>query len=181
MNKKVDDSLVNSTMKKLEAKEINVATASVVLGVSERQIFKLKRRFLNPNEIDNNKLKHPPKNKTSEDTINKIIELYKTKYRKFSYVHFHEKLISEEKIDIKIKTVERILMKENLISPFATKKTKKKAKRILQSISQAPAKDNEQNPYLDNNINFDAHDIHNRHHHIEDFGALLQMDARQDW
>lgn len=86
-----------------------------------------------------------------------------------------------EHIDIILKTVERVLKKENLISPFATKETKRKVKKILQSINQTTKQDNEQNLYLDNNIIFDAHDIHNRHHHIEDKGALIQLDARQDF
>lgn len=181
MNKKVDETLVNSIMKRLEKKKINVATASVLLGVTERQIYKIKKKFKYPPENIEKKTRKPPSNKIADNIRNQVIELYKTKYRKFSYIHFHEKLNEVENININLKTLERILMKENLISPFATKKTKKKIKKILQSINQTTTQDNEQNPLLDDNIIFDAHDIHNRHHHIEDFGALIQMDARQDF
>lgn len=181
MNKKVNDALVDSVMKKLEKKKIDVATASVLLGVTERQIYKIKKKRESPPETKETKLRKPPSNKTDEAVIKIVINLYKTKYRNFSYIHFHEKLLEVEHIDINLKTVERILMKENLISPFATKKTKKKVKKILQSINQTTTQDNEQNPYLDDNIIFDPHDIHNRHHHIENFGELLQMDARQDY
>lgn len=43
MNKKVDDSLVNFVMQKLENKEMKVPTASVILGISIRQIYKILR------------------------------------------------------------------------------------------------------------------------------------------
>ena len=181
MNKKVDDALVNSVMKKLEKKKVTVATASVLLGVSEREIYKIKKKRLDPPKKIKNKPRKLPSNKTDQIVIKKVIKLYRTKYRKFSYKHFHEKLIEDENIDINLKTVERILKKENLISPFATKDTKRKAKKILQSINQATKPGNEQNLYLDDNIIFDARDIHNRHRHIEDKGALIQLDARQDY
>ena len=181
MNKKADDSLIESIMKRLEKKKINVATAAVLLGVTERQIYKIKKKRNNPVIIKETKVRKSPPNKTDENIIKKVIELYKTKYRKFSYIHFHEKLKEIEQIDIKLKTVERILMKENLISPFATKKTKRRVKKILLSINQTTKQDNEQNLYDDNNIIFDPSSIHNRHHRIEDYGALIQLDARQDY
>lgn len=53
-------------------------------------------------------------------------------------MHFHEKLNEVEHIDINLKTVERMLMKENLISPFAAKKTKKKLKRFCNQLTKPP-------------------------------------------
>lgn len=181
MNKKINNVLLCSVLSRLENKEINVSTASILLGVTERQVYRLKKAKNTQTKKDESIAKKPPLNKTDQATIDKIIELYKTQYRSFSYIHFHEKLIENEKINIKLKTVERILKSHNLISPFATKKTRKKIKEILQSINQATTQDNEQNLQENNNIIFDPHDIHNRHRHIEDFGALLQMDARKDY
>ena len=43
MNKKTDDGLLDVTMKKMEGKEIDVATAAVILGVTERQVYRLKK------------------------------------------------------------------------------------------------------------------------------------------
>ena len=42
MNKKTNDDLLDVTMKRLEGKEIDVATAAVILGVTERQVYRLK-------------------------------------------------------------------------------------------------------------------------------------------
>lgn len=181
MNKKIDSTMLNSVLLKLENKEINASTASVLLGVTERQVYRLKKGRNAQKTKEECISRKPPTNKTNQATINKIVELYKTKYRSFSYIHFHEKLIENEKININLKTVERVLKKYNLVSPFATKKTKKKIKEILQSINQATTQDNEQNLQENNNIIFDPHDIHNRHRHIEDFGELIQMDARKDY
>ena len=181
MNKKVDDSLLGSVMEKLGRKEISIATASVLLGVTERQVYKLKRAAGKPPQERKAGPRKSPPNKTSEETVRRVVELYRTKYRSFSYAHFHEKLSEVEGISINLKTVERILKGENLASPLATKRTKKRIKGILQSISQATTQDNEQNPCLDDTIIFDARSIHNRHRHVEDFGALIQLDARQDY
>lgn len=179
MNKKVRDELVDSTLAQLKAKEINVATAAMILGVSERQIYKIKKRALNPKkQLSKTK---PPSNKTDQTIIDKIVALYKTTYRKFSYVHFNEKLACVEHININLKTLRRILMKENLISPFANKKTKENTKKILQSINDEANHVTEQNPFINDNIILDGHSIHNRFKRIQDFGALIQMDARKDF
>ncbi len=178
MNKKIDDILLKSVLCRLENKEIDASTASVLLGVSERHIYRLRKE---KNIDSNEKEKKLPFNKTDQATIEKIVTLYKTEYRTFSYIHFHEKLIEKEKINVNLKTVERILKNNNLVSPLARKKTKKKIKEILQSINQTTTQDNEQNLQENDNIIFDSREIHNRHRHIENFGALLQMDARKDF
>ena len=177
MNKKTNDDLVKLTLKRLEKKKIDVATAAVILGVTERQIYRLRK----PKQIKAKPIKKPPINKTDQSLEEKIVNLYLTKYKGFSHVHFQEKLESEEKINVTLKTLTRILKRHYIISPFATKKTKKEMKKILQSINQVTKPDNEQNLYENNNIIEDAKEIHNRVHHIEDYGELLQLDARQDF
>jgi len=177
MNKKTNDDLVKLTLKRLEKRKIDIATAAVILGVTERQIYRLRKP-----KIDKPKpIRKPPINKTDLVIENKIVELYKTKYKGFSHVHFQEKLEIEEKIIINLKTLTRILKRHYLISPFATKKTKKEIKKILQSISRASNQRGLQNPIVDNNIIEDAKEIHNRVHHMENFGELIQLDARQDY
>ncbi len=181
MNKKVDDSLVNFVMQKLENKEMKVPTASVILGISIRQIYKILRLRKEPFKRKVKTIRKPPSNKIKKNTEEKVVELYRSKYRKFSYIHFHEKLESEENIIINLKTLERTLMRHYLVSPFANKKTKKNVKKILQSLNQINDPVNEQNPYLNNNIIFEPSSIHNRIHHTKDFGALIQLDARKDF
>lgn len=83
MNKKVDDALVNSVMKKLEKKKITVATASVLLGISEREIYKIKKKRKEPPKKIKNKPRKTPPNKTDKRIVKKVIKLYRTKYRNF--------------------------------------------------------------------------------------------------
>lgn len=177
MNKKTNDDLLDVTMKRLEGKEIDVATAAVILGVTERQVYRLKK----PMADKPKPIRKPPKNKTDQLLEERVVELYQTKYRGFSHVHFHEKLGSEEGIAINLKTLTRILKRHFQISPFATKKTKRETKKILQSISGAGNQRGLQNPISDNSIIEDAKEIHNRVHHIENFGELIQLDARTDY
>lgn len=66
MNKKVDEALVSSVMKRLERKKINVATASILLGVTERQIYKIKKRVKNPSTNVGKKPRKSPSNKTDD-------------------------------------------------------------------------------------------------------------------
>lgn len=177
MNKKTNDDLVNLTLKRLEKEKIDVATAAVILGVTERQIYRLRKpKIGKPKPI-----RKPPINKTDQAIEERIVELYRTKYKGFSHVHFQEKLESEEKVAINLKTLTRILKRHYLISPFATKKTKREMKKILQSISRADNQRGMQNPIPDNNIIEDTKEIHNRVHHIENLGELIQIDARKDF
>ena len=94
MNKKVDDSLVNFVMQKLENKKMKVPTASVILGISIRQIYKILRLRKEPFKRKVKTIRKPPSNKIKKNTEEKVVELYRSKYRKFSYIHFHEKLES---------------------------------------------------------------------------------------
>ena len=77
MNKKVDEALVSSVMKRLEKKKINVATASLLLGVTERQIYKIKKRVKSPPTNVEKKPRKSLSNKTDDETKQKVIELYK--------------------------------------------------------------------------------------------------------
>lgn len=177
MNKKINDELLNLTLKRLSKKKIDIATAAVILGVTERQIYRLRK----PKEVKPKPKRKPPINKTDQLIEDKIVGLYNTKYKGFSHVHFQEKLDIDEKIKINLKTLSRILKRHYIISPYATKKTKREMKKILQSISNIDNQRGKQNPILDNNIIDDAKEIHNRVHHIENYGELLQLDARQDY
>lgn len=177
MNKKTNDELVKLTLRRLEKGAIDAATAATLLGISERHVYRLRK----PKEEKPKPVRKPPANKTDPATEGRVVELYLTKYEGFSHTHFREKLESEEGIAVNLKTLTRILMRHRLASPFATKKTKREMKRALRSISQATKPDNEQSPKSDDTIIEEARETHNRVRHVENFGELLQLDARQDF
>lgn len=183
MNRKTDDALLANVMERLCRKEMGIATASVLLGVTERQVYKIKKAWLSGPDpaLEAPRARKSPPNKTDAAVAERIVELYRAKYKGFSYAHFHEKLSSEEGIEANLKTVERVLKRANLISPFATKKTKREAKRAIQATRKDGNQQSAQRPDDNDSIVFDAASIHNRHRRIEDFGALIQMDARTDY
>ena len=64
-----------------------------------------------------------------EETVELVINLYKTKYTGFNFSHFHEKLTESEKIDISRPTVARILMGAGYISPKKRRANKHRSRR----------------------------------------------------
>lgn len=93
--------------------------ASEALNLSERQIWRLVKKV---KEKGIDKIKHGnhnriPKNKTPEDTVNKIIELKKSyEYECANFKHFTELLQEREKIELSYSTVYNILRKNGFIS-----------------------------------------------------------------
>ena len=93
--------------------------ASVALNLSERQIWRLVKK-VKEGGID--KIKHGnysriPKNKISEDIVNKIIELKKSyEYELANFKHFTELLEERENIKLSYSTVYNILKKNGFTS-----------------------------------------------------------------
>jgi len=178
MNKKVDGEVLSSVVARLLEGSMTVATAAVILGVTERQVYKIKKAAKEgkPNIKPAAARKSPP-NKTDQATSDRIIALYSSKYKGFSFAHFHEKLLGEEGVEVNFKTMTRILSKAGFVSPFAQKKTKKAA-RVAASKGGGEIAEK---GVAESRAVFDDREIHNRHKHVADFGRLIQMDARTDY
>jgi len=181
MRKIVDPALLERVLAGLESKDIGIAAASVELGVSERQVYKLRKARLSGAKHEA-RARKAPSNKTDGALESRVAELYGGRYRRFSYAHFRERLLADEGISISLRTLARILMRHGLLSPYAQKKTVKERKKTLRSASEAAnhAAD-EQDLRIDDSVIFDAKDIHNRYRHIDSKGWLIQLDARQDY
>ena len=181
MKKIADPALLERVLSGLESKEIGIAAASVELGVSERQVYKLRKARLSGAKPEI-RAKKPPSNRTDGGLESRIVELYAGKYRRFSYAHFHERLLGDAGISINFKTLTRILMRHGLISPYAQKKTVKALKKTLLSANEAANHEaDEPDLRIDDNIILSTKDIHNRYHHIGSKGWLIQLDARNDF
>jgi transposase len=108
-----------------------VAEASQLLGLSERQIIRLRKDV---SEKGKDAVKHgntdkPPSNKTDENTKEKIVELYKTKYHGANFQHFTELLEEKETISVGVTTVKRLLKAEDVQSPKSKRKPKPHIRR----------------------------------------------------
>ena len=106
----------------LSSKEV-----AIKLGISKRYVNKLREKYNKegPLCLEHKNKGKSPKSKTSIDIEKKTISLYKDKYDEFNFVHFKERLKSNEKIEISYKAVYRILTSSGFVSPKAQKKKKK--------------------------------------------------------
>ena len=93
---------------------LKVKEAAELLGLSERQIYRIKARV---QREGGGGVSHRSKGKKSPRWItmkvkDKIGQLYKTKYRGFNLTHMTEYLNSEERIRVSRESVRRILLEK---------------------------------------------------------------------
>ena len=128
--------------------------ASIMLDVTTRTVTNLKNRFkaFGKDGFINKNTNKIPANKINKKSENKIINLYKNKYKDFNFSHFYDYIISNNDINfiVSLSTVKNILNRNNIYSP-CTYKQKNKTNHPLRQRKQS-------------------------------FGELIQMDASElDW
>jgi len=140
-------------MKKIFNKECTIAIAAESLGLSIRQVKRIKKGYLEKGieSIIHGNLNRKPKHAITEELKKQIIELkLSDKYRNANIAHFTELIEEDELKDIKIKyeTIFKILKTHGIKSP-------KKHRKIKQ---------------------------HHRRKRLDNFGKMLQIDATPyDW
>jgi transposase len=79
-----------------------VIEAAMVLGLSERQCYRIKTRVKNQGVkgVIHGNRGRPCKYKLKDQTLKRVVELARGKYRGFNDHHLSEKLKEEEKIEI---------------------------------------------------------------------------------
>lgn len=111
--------------------KISIAEASILLGLSERQIKRLRKGVTEKGE---EAVKHGNTGKSPSTAIKgeereRIIELYKSKYYGSNFEHFTEMLEVNESISIGVTTIKRFLKASDIQSPKKKRKPKKHARR----------------------------------------------------
>ena len=91
--------------------ELTVAKAALVLGVSERQCYRIKARVTRRGArgVVHGNRGRPSKRKVKEKKLKRIVELAKGKYRGFNDHHLTEKLMEHEEIELSREKVRRTL------------------------------------------------------------------------
>ena len=141
-------------LKKLVNKECTVQDAAGSLGLSTRQVKRLKKGYIEKGveSVIHGNLNRKPKHAISEELKKEIINLkISDRYKEANIAHFYDLIKEYEMIDVKIKyeTVFKILKDAGIKSP---KKHRKKQKQ------------------------------HPRRKRLETFGKMLQIDATPyDW
>ncbi len=106
-------------LERLEAGEWTMVIAAKVLGLSVRQLRRLRRsyEFCGHCAVVHGNTERSPPNRISEATRALIVKFRQKKYSGFNDQHFTEKLMEEEKIVVSRATVQRILRAHGIASP----------------------------------------------------------------
>ena len=98
-------------VERIEAGELTIAEGAAALGISCRQMKRLRRKVHDHGAggIVHGNVGRAPKHKTPGALRDRIVRLWQTKYGGFNDQHFTEKLIEVEGLDVSRPTVRRTL------------------------------------------------------------------------
>jgi transposase len=111
--------------------ELTVSSAAVVLGISERQCYRVKGRVSKegPKGVIHGNRGRPCKRKTKEKTVRQILKLAQGKYQGFNDHHLTEKLKEHEQIDLSREKVRRLLRSHGIATPRKRRASKHRSRR----------------------------------------------------
>jgi transposase len=111
--------------------ELTVVEAGVVLGVSERQCYRIKARVTKRGAkgVVHGNQGRRCKRKIKEKEVKQVVELAKGKYRGFNDRHLTEKLAEQEKLEISREAVRQILRGAGIASPRKRRANKHRSRR----------------------------------------------------
>jgi len=111
--------------------ELTVQQAALVMGLSERQCYRIKARVgkVGAKGIVHGNRGQPCKGKIKEKVVQRIVELAKGKYQGFNDHHLTEKLKEQEQIELSREKVRRILRAHGIGSPRKRRGIKHRSRR----------------------------------------------------
>jgi transposase len=111
--------------------ELTVGQAALVLGLSERQCYRVKARVskVGAKGVVHGNRGRPCKRKLKEKTVKRVLELARGKYQGFNDHHLTEKLKEQESIELSREQVRRILRAEGIGSPKKRRGIKHRSRR----------------------------------------------------
>lgn len=117
----------NNIIVKLISKEINTKQASRLLGLSERQVYRKKKRYLTLGikSIPHGLKTNPSKKGYSNELKQKILKLYLDEYYGWNFQHFNDVLEDEYNIKVSDSFIYNLFTKNNIESPYKYKQSKK--------------------------------------------------------
>lgn len=101
------------------------------LGLSVRQVQRLKKALKEegPAGLAHGNRERKPCNRVDDERIERVLELYKTKYQGLNFSHFHEKICETEGIEISVRSVRRILTGAGHTSPKKRRAPRHRSRR----------------------------------------------------
>ena len=124
-----------NTILKVVSKEITVKEAMAKLDLTERQIYRLKKVYIDYGEKGFIHKNHGRKNqnKKSKDLINKLEDLYLKECYDYNFEQFYEEEVFG-KYDISYDVMLKRFTNDDIISPLAHKKTVKTYNEKMKSV-----------------------------------------------
>lgn len=116
-----------------------------------------------------------PAHTLSQEQISSIIALYNNKYWDANFTHAVELMKKFDNISISPSTLRKILYNEYILSPRATKATRKRMNQILKQL-HSKTKSSKQKAIIEASM-VALEDSHSRRPRCAHFGEMLQMDA----
>ena len=158
----------------------NKNRAAMKLNLSRRQIDRLIIKYKETGKsafIHGNRARKPV-NHFDKSISNDIITLYQNKYYGFNFNHFKEYLERDENIKVSYKFIYNTLMKADILSPKARKKTKRAItkKRLLEEKKlNKNMTDTEINIIVNHEVALE--DSHPRGEKPKYFGEIIEQDG----
>ena len=111
--------------------ELTVSQAALVMGLSERQCYRVKARVgkAGAKGVVHGNRGRPCKRKIKDKTVRRVVELARGKYKGFNDHHLTEKLKEQESIELSREKVRRILRAEGIGSPKKRRGLKHRSRR----------------------------------------------------
>lgn len=111
--------------------ELTVVQAALVMGVSERQCYRVKARVgkAGAKGVVHGNRGRPCKRKTEEKMVQRVVELARGKYQGFNDHHLTEKLEEQEKIKLCREKVRQLLRAHGIGSPKKRRGIKHRSRR----------------------------------------------------
>lgn len=173
----MDENKKYETIKKLVENNGNKQRAAIDLGCTVRHVNRMIKGYIEHGKaffIHGNKGRKPL-HTLEEQTRQNILDLYLTKYEDANFVHYSELLEEYENIKVSPSTIRSILIDEYILSPKATRNTKKNlATKLKEQLKVTKSK--KEITQLHNAI-INIEDAHPRRPRCAYFGEMLQMDA----
>lgn len=164
-------------IKSLVEKDGNKQRAALKLGCSLRHINRLIQKYKKEGKAGfiHGNTGRKPIHTLSEEQKATIITLYNNKYWDANFTHACELLATHDGISVSPSTLRKILYQEYILSPRATRNTKKQMNKILRDLHKETKSIKKKQAIEAALVSIE--NAHSRRPRCAYFGEMLQMDA----
>jgi len=164
-------------IKRFAEGHISLNTAALKIGCTTRHARRLLNIYHERGKVGflHGNSGRKPVHALSDQQKEAIVALYNNKYWDTNLTHCCELLKKHDSISISPSCLRKILYNEFILSPKATRKTRKQMNKLLRDMYKT-AKTKKQKALINASI-IDVADSHSRRPRCAFFGEMLQMDA----